>query len=772
MKQKLFLLGLPLTVFTCALPVLTACSLASKLTQHERQVQKLEKLKNAADLNPAKHRVDYVYKQQQLINEHLAKAEQARRQGQLKDTLQHYQQVLDIDSQNVVAKDGIYKLNQLDQIRPLYELAQLAYQKGNFETALAILKEVIQTAPDAQDSINLRFTIEREMNRRLINPPQINERLSQFISLEFRNAPVQAVLELLSQHSGINFILDKDTKLDQVTTTIYAKNTSVQEALEMIMRTSDLSYKALNANTFLIYQNNLEKRKQYDELITRSFYLATADAQRTQEMINRLYEPKSIFFDSHSRILIVRDTQSVIESIEKLIQAYDLPIPEVLLDIEILEVNRDKLLGLGIDFPNQIGVRALNGLGAAGNYTVNQIQNLTTNSLQLVLADPIATVNFKQTSSNTNLLANPRIRVKSKEDASFLIGDKVPVITTTTSQISGAVSESISYLDVGLKVEVSPEVNKDRQVQIAVKLEVSNIAKEIRSSTGLVAYQIGTRNAATTLQLQDGETQMLAGLIRDDTKSSATHLPGLGKIPLLGRLFSNTADTKNKSEIVLLITPRIVRPYLLPAPYIQEFVSGTGRQVSNKPLRLTDQASYLSKPVEHAEDGKISPEPVQGNSMFKKLLDLQENPLNTSITPLLSEASLPVGINPLKITLSGPNNVAPGQEFTLALVQDSPVLENLSVDLSHSEELELVRTVLVAPSTKLDQEKISQGTRLSFGRTGAHQGPSALLIFKVPETGLAENYQVKLEQGRLQFNDGHPAKEFRINETKAIHVSK
>lgn len=621
------LMNLPqtkLTVVTLSFLMLGGCSIAH-LSQHEKELKKLDKLKKEADKKPASHRIDYVFEQQQMINYRISQAEKARSQGNLEMALLQYQQILEIDPHNIVAQEGIQKLKQIDQVKPLFDLAKSSYEKGNFEAALTILKEVIKTAPDLQQAVNLKFDIERELNRKILNPPLASERLKQRVSLEFRNAPVQAVMELLSQHSGINFILDKDTRLEQ-TTTIYAKETTVQEALDMIVRTSNLGYKMLNANTFLIYQDTPEKKKIYEELIT-SFYLGNADAQRAQEMVSKLYEPKAMFFDNSLKMLVIRDTKQVVESIEKVLEAYDLPMSEVVLDIEVLEVNRDTLLGLGITFPDQVKVSALNPIGEVGKYTLNQLKNMTSDSLSLVTADTLATLNFKQTSTKTNLLANPRIRVKSKEEASFLIGDKVPVVTTTVGQNSGFVSESVNYLDVGLKVEVKPEINKDRQVQIAIKLEVSNIAKEIATKNGLV-YQIGTRNASTTLQLHDGETQMLAGLIRDDIKTSATHLPGFGKLPLLGRLFSNTTDSKNKSEIVLLITPRIVRPYSLPAPHIQEFISGTGSQVTTRPLRLTDHSTYLPQ-------AQAMPEQVIESQSTNKVME-------NNISTIASQASQPI----------------------------------------------------------------------------------------------------------------------------------
>lgn len=753
------LMNLPqtkLTVVTLSFLMLGGCSIAH-LSQHEKELKKLDKLKKEADKKPASHRIDYVFEQQQMINYRISQAEKARSQGNLEMALLQYQQILEIDPHNIVAQEGIQKLKQIDQVKPLFDLAKSSYEKGNFEAALTILKEVIKTAPDLQQAVNLKFDIERELNRKILNPPLASERLEQRVSLEFRNAPVQAVMELLSQHSGINFILDKDTRLEQ-TTTIYAKETTVQEALDMIVRTSNLGYKMLNANTFLIYQDTPEKKKIYEELITRSFYLGNADAQRAQEMVSKLYEPKAMFFDNSLKMLVIRDTKQVVESIEKVLEAYDLPMSEVVLDIEVLEVNRDTLLGLGITFPDQVKVSALNPIGEVGKYTLNQLKNMTSDSLSLVTADTLATLNFKQTSTKTNLLANPRIRVKSKEEASFLIGDKVPVVTTTVGQNSGFVSESVNYLDVGLKVEVKPEVNKDRQVQIAIKLEVSNIAKEIATKNGLV-YQIGTRNASTTLQLHDGETQMLAGLIRDDIKTSATHLPGFGKLPLLGRLFSNTTDSKNKSEIVLLITPRIVRPYSLPAPHIQEFISGTGSQVTTRPLRLTDHSTYLPQ-------AQAMPEQVIESQSTNKVME-------NNISTIASQASQPITFDKkADFQLSGPSNVIPGQEFTLALIQNTPAFQSLSLDVRHPESWELVKIVNIAPTTRIDQEKNSSGTKLTFGATPQHQGPIALLTFKVPAKQANQKENIVIENGKINLNDGKGeqalsdkvVKEFELNQ--------
>jgi len=693
--------------------ILGGCSLHKNTSEYE--INKLNKLKDSAENNPAKYKLDYTYKQRELIDKKLILAQQAFLNGDFNTALSLNQDVLKIDSENMVAIDNINKIDKIKDLDLQFEVAQKAADQGNISAALVTLREILQVSPNYYKANKLKKEIEQNKNRNLLNPPSLNEKLDQLVSLDFKNAPVSSVLDFLAQYSGMNFILDKDANLDQVTTTVYAKNTTVREALKTILSTSSLAYKILNSNSYLIYQQSPEKKKKYEELVTKSFYLGFADVQKTQDLITKLYEPKAIFFDDRLRLLIVRDNQNVIDSIDKLLQAFDLPSPEVILDIEVLEVSRDNLLELGIDFPKKVDVSLLNGVGGVGSYTINQLRNLTSDSLKLVTADRIATVNFQQTSSKANLLANPRIRVKSKEKADFLIGEKVPVITTTTSELGGSIAESINYLDVGLKLEVLPEVKVNKEVQIGIKMEVSNIAKEITSKNGLIAYQIGTRNASTTLQLKDNETQMLAGLIRDDTQTSATHLPGIGKIPLLGRLFSSTRDTKNKSEIVLLITPRIVRPFELPAPYVQEHLSGTSDEVTTTPLRLMDHSIYQGK-ADLSQSNTPASIGVPNTPESANQSEAQQVGTNT---------------NNIDFKLESNDQVKAGEILKIKILQNAPNAQKISLDIQHSDKLEFSEMVLGIAAQKVEKEKIAGGTRIIFFQTPAHQGETATINFRV-----------------------------------------
>ncbi|MCH7388137.1 hypothetical protein MMO39_12625 [Acinetobacter modestus] len=705
----------------------------------EYELNKFNKIKDSAEKNPAKYKLDYIYMQRELIDKKLVLAYQAFLNGDLNTALSLNEDVLKFDPENMVAIDNISKIDKIKDLDLQFNIAQKFVDQGNTSSAIAILKEILQISPTYYKAVKLKKEVEQNRNRNLLSPPSLNEKLDQLVSLDFKNAPVNSVLDFLAQYSGMNFILDKDANLDQITTTVYAKNTTIREALKTILSTSSLSYKALNSNSYLIYQQSPEKKKKYEELVTKSFYLGFADVQKTQDLITRLYEPKAIFFDDRLRLLIVRDNQNVIESIDKLLQAFDLPSPEVILDIEILEVSRDNLLGLGIDFPNKIDVSILNSVGGVGSYSINQLKNLTSDSFKLITADPVATVNFQQTSTKANLLANPRIRVKSKEKADFLIGEKVPVITTTTSELGGSIAESINYLDVGLKLEVLPEVKVNKEVQIGIKMEVSNIAKEITSKNGLIAYQIGTRNASTTLQLKDNETQMLAGLIRDDTQTSATHLPGLGKIPLLGRIFSNTRDSKNKSEIVLLITPRIVRPFELPSPYVQEHISGTGDEVTTAPLRLMEHAIYQAK----ADLSQSQTTVVQNNS-FNASSDQ-----NKQLDPEKEEPSP----NDINFKLESDDQVKAGNILKVKIVQNTPKAQRITLDIQHSDKIEFSEMVLGLAALKVEKEKIAGGTRLFFFQTPTHQGETATINFKISndleglQRIMISDYSVDISEG-------------------------
>jgi general secretion pathway protein D len=296
-------------------------------------------------------------------------------------------------------------------------------------------------------------------------------------------------------------------------------------------------------------------------------------------MLKTMLDSKALFIDEKARLLVMRDSPEVVRMAEKLMGSLDMPEAEVMLEVEVLEVQRSRLSELGIKYPTQMtlsaGAIASGGTGAAAAFTLEQLLRLTKGD---IITTPLsATANFKKDVTAADILASPRIRARSREKAKILIGDRVPVITNSVTPTVGqpVVTGQVQYIEVGLKLDVEPIVYRDNDVSIKMTMEVSSIVREITQTNGSLAYQIGTRTAATLLQLKDGETQVLAGLISDDEREVSSRIPGLGDLPMIGRLFSTQRDERKKSELVLSITPHVVRSVPHADPAVAEFMYGS-----------------------------------------------------------------------------------------------------------------------------------------------------------------------------------------------------
>jgi general secretion pathway protein D len=469
------------------------------------------------------------------------------------------------------------------------EAGKKALADGHLDEAEQAARQILVQEPNHAGALALLRQVDAARTPDELSPRELGAAYRKPITLEFRDAPLRNVFDMISRQSGINFIFDKDVRLD-TKATLFAHNTPIADAVDMLLMTGQLAKKIVNANTLLIYPDQPQKRKMYQELVVKGFYLGNADAKTTMALLRTLIKTKDIFVDERLNLLVMRDTPEAVRLAERIVAVQDLPEPEVMLDVEVLEVKRGRLLNLGVQYPNQFSLLNLPpatssviGPGGVVTNTTPAASVLTVDSLKGISGSNIAispspALNLRKDDSDVNILANPRIRVKNHEKANIHIGDKVPVITANTTS-TGVITESVSYLDVGLKLDVQPTVLMHDDVQIKVGLEVSNIVKEIRSNSGTLTYQIGTRNANTTLRLKDGETQVLAGLISDEDRKSASRIPGLGDLPLLGHLFSNQNDEHNKTEIVLLITPRVLRGNSTRQPALTEFRGGTDNDI-------------------------------------------------------------------------------------------------------------------------------------------------------------------------------------------------
>jgi general secretion pathway protein D len=252
-----------------------------------------------------------------------------------------------------------------------------------------------------------------------------------------------------------------------------------------------------------------------------------------------------------------------------------------MLDVEVLEIQRSRILDLGVSWPSSLSFAPLQ-TSAGTPLTIDQLRGLGRTNIGV--AGVGATLSANKTDADANTLANPRIRVRNREKAKVVIGDKLPTITTTISPgVGGFASESVNYVDVGLTLNVEPTIYLNNEVAIRISLEVSNLVDTMTTKSGTVAYRIGNRAATTMLQLKDGENQVLAGLIKAEDRSSGSKVPGVGSMPILGRLFGTTRDSNDKTEVVLSITPHLVRNIQRPAATLSEFSAGTESSFRRRP---------------------------------------------------------------------------------------------------------------------------------------------------------------------------------------------
>lgn len=540
-------------------------------------------------------RKDMFVTQDQAVTELLTEAEKARNSGQYNEANALYERVKVLAPNNVRAIAGKASIEREQYHVKRVEEARMLNANKNADAALSILRGVLIENPTQSEALALQREIRSHNALQLSEPPKLKPPFQKPVTLELRDVSIKMMFEALSRATGINFILDKDIKTD-AKATAYIKKAPIEDAIEMVLATNGLQKKMLTETSALIFPNTQQKIKDYKELMIRSFYLTNASAKQVAATLKTVLKAKDVVVDDRLNMLIIRDTPEVIRIAEKLVAANDLADPEVMLEIEVLEVSRSRLQELGIVYPNQISVNSLIPIttttaGSSGatisTSTVNTATPLTLAGLLGLTKDrfdvsPNPALNFRKTTGDVNLISNPRIRVRNNQMAKVLVGDKVPIITTTSTANVG-ISESVAYIDVGLKLEVEPRITLDDFVNIKIGLEVSSLGEKTITRNGATVYSIGTRNASTQLRLKDGETQVLAGLILDDERKNASKLPALGDIPLLGRLFSNQEDRKSKTEIVLAITPRILGNISRPDAEISEYWSGTESGITDRP---------------------------------------------------------------------------------------------------------------------------------------------------------------------------------------------
>src|SRR6266581_753767 len=575
---------------------------------------------------------DFLRQREQVFNMLLnsAAAERAAERYDSAEAL--YRRVLGMDGNNSAARKGIADVEMDRRHARLLADAEALAKKGDSVGAKADVKLVLVENPGNAKAAKLRYQLDEATLKDDITGPTLNIKSRKPVTLQFRDANLKMVLEAISRTTGLNILVDKDVRND-LKVTIFVKDTPVEETLDLILLQNQLEKRVLGENTVLIYPFNPAKSKDYQELKVRRFALNNADPKQVQNMLKTILKTRDVFVDERTNAVVIRDTAASVRLAEKMVASMDQADAEVLLEVEIIDIDREWAAKIGIDWPTA-GSWAL----TPNPITWSAFRNRTGDNINFAVTGVFGYGATMNNDSNAKTLASPRIRARNKEKAKILIGQRLPVIATATTALAtgGTTSNtSISYLEVGTKLEVEPTIHGDDMVAIKLNLEVSDIATQNGTVTagGSIAYTTNTSNATTVLQMKDGETQILGGLIqRKNQEDASGGIPGLTDIPVIGHLFGSNTDTKNNREIVLAITPHIIRNSQLSDAALIEMWSGTEANVKSEAsnLRATGSAGVIGqgaaggpsvapprppvvvpvRPVAPAEPAAVPPPPV------------------------------------------------------------------------------------------------------------------------------------------------------------------
>jgi general secretion pathway protein D len=446
------------------------------------------------------------------------------------------------------------------------------------------------------------------------------------VALNFREAKLKDAIKVLCDPYNLNFVYDKNT--ENLDVSVSAKNVSFEQAFNMVLQSSNTAYKVLGPNSLLIYEDTPEKKKQYADRYFKTFHLSTLKAERMAEILKASMDIKTLVANNDLGTIQVRDTRDTLDVIEKLIATNDRKPAEIMLNVEVLELDVSKANQVGIDWGRQISVQP----PQAGSSSTTDASGNVTSTVSGALSDllrgssfmsesyvtlPTVTLNYLKSNTDARTLSNPRVRTVDGQPAKIHVGDKVPLQSATIQQATGQSSVMYEYHDVGIKLDVLPKYHLDDSIFIDLNIEVSSLGQNLGTAAA-PAYSIQTRNVHTTMILREGETAMLGGLISEQESHSLNGIPGVNDGGLLGRLFNNAGDTGNRTELMLSITPRLVRSQSLPGRSNTDFYSGTEGSYSAKggPYEYLKRAPVTDAPPKHRmpPNSKTPPAPDEASA--------------------------------------------------------------------------------------------------------------------------------------------------------------
>lgn len=522
---------------------------------------------------------------------------------------------------------------------------------GRFKDALKEYRKASELDPDYAEPRTLTEKVQRTLENEQSDDP-LTLAANKPITLNFKNTNIREAFELLAKMAGINVLFDEEVKTQQIT--IFAKDVTFRQALKLLMSTNKLFMKKVSKDTIIIIPKNRAKIDQYQDLQIRTFYLNSMQAKDMVNILRTMLETKKILINDKANAIILRDSPEKIRLAEKIIEANDREDAELMLDVQILEISRNEIEKIGLKLGSTtpaVSSWIKDSVGTVGTtgITLSTLGHLSPESFLFVL--PSVALDLLKTNTNTKTLASPKLRVIHRKPAKILIGQRVPIqistTTTTAGTSSGTTSSNFEYRDVGIKLNVEPEVHINNEVTLKLGLEVSTLGDLKDFGGGSKQYIFGTRNADTTLHLRDGETTIIGGLIQDEERKTGNRIPGLSDAPVVGRLFAARDEELVNTDILMSITPHLVRRMELPSADAQTFWSGTDDTYDVNPVFIFDESEQPAQEEASPDVSGAAP----SRAPAKTTRPPQTMPTPTLLPP---PATAPQPVQPMQTPASQP----------------------------------------------------------------------------------------------------------------------
>jgi general secretion pathway protein D len=395
------------------------------------------------------------------------------------------------------------------------------------------------------------------------------------LGLTFRNASLRETYLALGKVASVNFVFDPQL-VDQPIT-LDLRDVPFEQALTAIASVGRTFHRVLDARVVQVIPDTAAKRREFEQQVVKTFFLSNADLKETIDLLRIVLGARRVAALAGANALTINDTPDKVAAADRIISVLDKVRAEVVVQVEIMEVNRSRLKEYGIEITSGIaGIDGVAGLAFPDPTKTLTLRDNPYERSNIVISQlPGVLYRLLQTDSSTRLLANPQLRSTEGQTAQARFGDQIPVpVTVFTPLAQGGVAQqpvtSFEYKNVGVNIDITPRVHHDGDVTLALKLEISSLGSLFQNNP-----TFRSRTVNTVIRLKDGETNILAGLISDEERNSLTGLPGLASIPLLGRLFSRNSKQADETDIVMTLTPHVVRRAELNEEDLRSFSLGS-----------------------------------------------------------------------------------------------------------------------------------------------------------------------------------------------------